>query len=89
VKAFLLQNAQQRLSEAVADGDITQTQADRCLEKMEQAIERLLDAEFHLGLKFDRGFRWRERMHDGESGESDDPNGATPQGAGIPALPAS
>lgn len=83
VKDFLLQNADERLSEAVADGDITQAQADRCLEELDQAVERLLDAEFRLGLRFERGFRWRDHLHgDG----SDDGADAAPQRGHAPAL---
>lgn len=92
LKAFLLGGVRERLDEAVAEGDITQEQADRCLERFDAGVERLMDAE--LRLPFDRGrgpgpgMRWHLREHHGffEQGEDGGDEGAAPQRGRVPAL---
>lgn len=74
LRAFLLSQIEERLSQAVEDGDLTQERADELRERAAERIDDLIDRE---GLPFSP-FKFRERLPDDEEdGEDAEDAGTT------------
>jgi uncharacterized protein YidB (DUF937 family) len=71
LKAHIMSNTQERIDEAVANGDLTQEQADEKLQRVEEMVDNLINQSgplFRSGPRFHRG---GPGMFDHETDEED------------------
>jgi hypothetical protein len=80
LKAFLSESAKARLDEAVADGDLTQEQADEMAARLGEHLDTLIDAPAGRG-PGRHGFPFKFRHPHGDDHGDDTPD-AEPQGGG-------